>query len=105
MSLLTESCLVIWTCLRYVLTFSYAGALSHYTTQPLDRIRRQQHDVAEVAVLLADLRKIKQQELSFVNQGVRVRLAGACLRSPGRPVSQSGTQRPGNLQALIEIPH
>lgn len=78
--LLTACCRAIWTGLRYVLTFSYAGALSHYTTQPLEHFRRQQRDVVKVAVLLARFREMKQQEMSFVNQGVCIRLT--CVPPP-----------------------
>jgi hypothetical protein len=100
------SCMVVWAVVRKILTFSYAGALNHYTIQPLERIRLQQQDVAEVAVLLADFREMKQQELSFVNQGVRLRLTGCSL--PLLSAVLYHRQAPRDLDTFkisIETPH
>jgi hypothetical protein len=56
--------------LLQLVTFTYYGALQHYTLLPVDDIVRHQHNTPQLRQLLFEFKKIKKMELDFVKKAV-----------------------------------
>jgi hypothetical protein len=56
--------------LLQILTWSYHGALQHYTLQPVQQIHRDQHEPELLRILFVKFRYSKEKEISFVTAAV-----------------------------------
>ncbi|KAH8747401.1 hypothetical protein BGZ57DRAFT_935655 [Hyaloscypha finlandica] len=61
--------------LLQLVTFTYYGALQHYTLLPMDDIVRHQHDTPQLRQLLFEFKKIKKMELDFVKKAAALSAA------------------------------
>lgn len=53
-----------------ILTWSYSGAYAYHTVNPIETIRENQHDTANLIRALAYFRNTKNEELIFVSRAV-----------------------------------
>jgi hypothetical protein len=54
----------------YLLTWTYHGALQHYTIEPIHELALHQHDLWQLRQLLVNFRLRKEQEIEFVKKAV-----------------------------------
>lgn len=53
-----------------IVTFTYYGALHHYTIEPIEELKRDQANIQQVKKLLRQFKSQKREELEFVKKAV-----------------------------------